>query len=874
MGQLLRTLTEVSLGVSAVAAALLLLRPLLGKRYAPRMFCLVWAVLALRLLVPFKLPAPAAAPVLAVPVSRQVVYTRPAPPAEPAAPAAVQTTAAAAQTQTPAAPAAVSRSAAAEPTLPQSLTLTEAAALVWLAGSAVLATGELVCYWRERRRLLRRARPNDEAQALCNLLAARRHLRAPRVCEVQMACGPMLVGYLRPVILLPQDGCNQNELEMILCHELTHLRRGDVWTKLLLSAAVWVHWPNPIVWLMRRAACEDIELACDAAVVRYATADYRAAYSESIVSSLRCSRKLLGSSSFASSRRTVTRRIRSVFDRRPKRRGLALAALVLAASVAAGSFVACSSTAPSEKASAFAADGAATTAISQKEVQDFVIPQQVTDLVSWCEWGAIGSRGWPGKNDADANYTCAVEIAMALLSNSSHLQETAVYYDNGELDGYRVTPQELNKYLKLFTGEEHGFDPSTLALTFGPDINTVEPVNTLEPVTQKLTDGGNRIMITYRRVPKNGIGPTQVVTYVFRKAQVQTVPELLAADYPLGSTVWQLESCTNQTPSTPPPGRTVEIATAEQLAAAAAEYNADGWTNANNTYQLTADIDLAGQPFEMMGTFWTNGGQLSAQSLKTGFSATFDGGGHTIRNLTIDESYTAGSRNCVGLFAIIGQDGVVKNLRLENALVVGAVDDQYRENENGEPCAGLLAGDCFGTVENCTVQGTVEGHASVGGLIGTASYEENNDDTGEPQKAQVTNCTADVKVSGGQQVGGLIGKTYGADVINCRATGTVTGIRDPILEKGSGMSAFPWNIGGFVGTSAGTLFQDCRVDTSLVIRVNGRMIGYFIGDAGQGDSITGCTYTAAKKGNWQLIDTLLGIDPTAKQLAGFDLTPV
>lgn len=88
------------------------------------------------------------------------------------------------------------------------------------------------------------------------------------------------------------------------------------------------------------------------------------------------------------------------------------------------------------------------------------------------------------------------------------------------------------------------------------------------------------------------------------------------------------------------------------------------------------------------------------------------------------------------------------------------------------------------------------------------------------------------------------------------------------------MSAFPWNIGGFVGMSAGTLFQDCRVDTSLVIRASGRMIGYFIGDAGQGDSITGCTYTAAKKGNWQLINALSGVDPTAEQLAGFDLTPV
>ncbi len=77
-------------------------------------------------------------------------------------------------------------------------------------------------------------------------------------------------GVLRPVVLIPKqtDWTDETRLKVILTHEFVHIRRFDTLTKLLLAAALCIHWFNPFVWVMYVLANRDIELSCDETVVR------------------------------------------------------------------------------------------------------------------------------------------------------------------------------------------------------------------------------------------------------------------------------------------------------------------------------------------------------------------------------------------------------------------------------------------------------------------------------------------------------------------------------------------------------------------------------------------------------------------------------
>ena len=93
----------------------------------------------------------------------------------------------------------------------------------------------------------------------------------------------MLAGLLRPVLLLPPGGLSEPALRYSLLHELTHLRRRDIWLKAL---ALWVnalYWFNPLCWYMVRLVERDTELACDEAALRALPPEEHAAYGRTIL---------------------------------------------------------------------------------------------------------------------------------------------------------------------------------------------------------------------------------------------------------------------------------------------------------------------------------------------------------------------------------------------------------------------------------------------------------------------------------------------------------------------------------------------------------------------------------------------------------------
>ena len=210
---------------------------------------------------------------------------------------------------------------------------------------SVLSVGfVLVRYFWSRRKLLRVSYPaGEEDQAA--LEAARRRTGCDREAELYRCSGihtPMLMGFRRPVILLPAD-VPAGSLEAALAHELTHLKHRDTWYMLLMTLARCVHWFNPLVWLMVRVARRDMELCCDYDLLNGQGEEARRAYGRAILDQMTGrDRSFSGlTTGFSGSKKEVFARFRAMMDTAPKRKGRALLALAAAAIVLSGSLVAC-----------------------------------------------------------------------------------------------------------------------------------------------------------------------------------------------------------------------------------------------------------------------------------------------------------------------------------------------------------------------------------------------------------------------------------------------------------------------------------------------------------------------------------------------------
>ena len=323
--QIMNNLMQTGLTVSLAALVPLLLRRVLKKRYPARAVCLVWALLALRLLVPVQLTLPEA-PVQVTPRTNYVMqddrmlFEQAGLPVE----------------QTPARwvtdeqAAALSHAGTSRTT---TFNLTAVLLGLWLAGVVISAIRQAVSYGMLKRRLDRTAVSAERADLLDVLASQRSGLgisrKIPLLISPAADC-PMLAGFIRPALYLPDENISTADAAFIFRHELTHCRHGDLWLKLLLTAAQCVHWFNPLVYLIVRFAQEDIELACDDAVVRGQNAAYRRAYGETILRSAVAQSRRRQSlvSCFGDDKKTLMRRFEGLFDKSVKKRGAALIVLV------------------------------------------------------------------------------------------------------------------------------------------------------------------------------------------------------------------------------------------------------------------------------------------------------------------------------------------------------------------------------------------------------------------------------------------------------------------------------------------------------------------------------------------------------------------
>ena len=238
-------------------------------------------------------------------------------------------------------------------------------------------------------------------------------------------------------------------------------------------------------------------------------------------------------------------------------------------------------------------------------------------------------------------------------------------------------------------------------------------------------------------------------------------------------------------------------------------YNADGLLNVAELVNggktdinitLTADIDLTGKDWTPIGTDYDNS-----------YKGTFDGGGHTITGLTFTTN-----DEFAGLFGWLNRAGTVKNVVMEGV--------QITSNQIYGGSIGGVVGSGWGTIENCSVSGSVSGTVYVGGVVGVQIG------------GSITGCSSSATVKGTVDVGGVAGQTNSSATLTaCYATGNV------IIEMDTKKNIAG---GSLVGMNAGSSLLACYATgnvTSTGSSTGYMHIGGFLGN----------NYTTVTAGYWK-----------------------
>ena len=323
------------------------------------------------------------------------------------------------------------------------------------------------------------------------------------------------------------------------------------------------------------------------------------------------------------------------------------------------------------------------------------------------------------------------------------------------------------------------------------------------------TEGGNPAEITpYDKgsntytalvAPQSVVAGTAFITCTFTNGKTFVYKMKNATDWQAGGEYTYTVSLT----AAKDPGYTIEgngsytVTSADGLMHVADLVNG-GKTDINIT--LDKNIDLTGKDWTPIGTDYDNS-----------YKGTFDGGGHTITGLTFttNDEYA-------GLFGWLNRAGTVKNVVMEGV--------QITSNQIYGGSIGGVVGYGWGTIENCSVSGSVSGTVYVGGVVGAQIG------------GSITGCSSSATVKGTVDVGGVAGQTNSSATLTaCYATGNVIIEMDPKKNIAGG---------GLVGMNAGSSLLACYATgnvTSTGSSTGYMHIGGFLGN----------NYTTVTAGYWK-----------------------
>ena len=300
MSELFLEIVNRSIAASWIVIAVLILRFCLKK--APKWVnVLLWGIVAVRLIFPFSIES-----------ALSLI-----PSAETVSPSIMMETAPSVQTGVPALDQVIN------PVIDHSLAPAPGASanplqiwipvltVIWLLGVAALFLYSAVSYRRLRRRV-------------CEAVILR-----DNIYQSENVCSPFVLGIIRPKIYLPYH-MDKREMDHVIAHEQTHIRRRDHWWKPLGFLLLTVHWFNPLLWLGYILLCRDIEFACDEKVIREMGSEQRADYTQALVS-CSVSRRSIAACPLAFGEVGIKERVKSVMNYKKPAFWIVLASVVVCA---------------------------------------------------------------------------------------------------------------------------------------------------------------------------------------------------------------------------------------------------------------------------------------------------------------------------------------------------------------------------------------------------------------------------------------------------------------------------------------------------------------------------------------------------------------
>ncbi len=307
MQRFIMTLLICSLTMSVLALLYMAITPVLAKRYSAKSRYYAWLVIVLGFIIPFKpqfsyamlkvdIPIETLSPIIQI--GKDTPFVLPS-----------QNTAL--------------------PTVLPSISMWQMIAVVWLVGMVATFAYYTIKHYRFKKMVKRWSESVSDKQVLSLFLSLKSELAINRQIDLELcSCigSPMLVGVVKPTILIPHLNFAKDELRFILHHELVHFKRKDLWYKCFMFLATAMHWFNPIVYVIAKAIDVQCELSCDAEVVQSTNQDMRLHYSETIIGVIQYNskRNTALSTKFYGGKEDMKKRIFSIMDMNRKKAGLAV----------------------------------------------------------------------------------------------------------------------------------------------------------------------------------------------------------------------------------------------------------------------------------------------------------------------------------------------------------------------------------------------------------------------------------------------------------------------------------------------------------------------------------------------------------------------
>lgn len=189
---------------------------------------------------------------------------------------------------------------------------------LWIAGAVVLTEYHVIGFLNIREWFRRYSRHCTDEQ-LCAKLAAVCDAYCVKTVPQIFICGnissPMLLGYRHTILLMPDSPYTEAELTMIFCHEMQHKKSGDLWYKLLLMFVCDLYWFNPVMWLMKKLAYQDVECVCDTLVMRRLSAEEQKTYGMTVLKNMAKNRvrDIVYGTSIFTGKRAARRRLENMY---------------------------------------------------------------------------------------------------------------------------------------------------------------------------------------------------------------------------------------------------------------------------------------------------------------------------------------------------------------------------------------------------------------------------------------------------------------------------------------------------------------------------------------------------------------------------------